>query len=526
MTEHCVLKRPLAASALAAGVAISMVGTICPWPADASQTVTVEGRLFYNDLRDVGHFDWRRDPSGAVGQKLGYSPGATNWLGAAYVVADLYEVDTVGTSLAHLNCKSEKLVGSATVNSRGEYSFTGAIDDDNCGPDGDTTPDIAVQFRLRFCTVTRCFSIQDKDGNVYRLWHSGASPDSPLGATTGTHTLADAYFESGAHDDYAKAANHFAAIHEASYIWHELANVPFYYDDFGELVVAFPAGRSAKGGAERIQYPQPAAWPKGDYHEYGHTVHGRSWQGTLGGCGNCPNGSDLRDGVASWAPTSREYPHTAFVEGWASFAGLAVRNYPDGCGTSTDSNDTKKVCNADPTEFPDDPSYVTHPGDGKSYARNVAKVLCDWLDDSAFHDDDHRLAGYGDHFSATLKSTWWNLKELWDWSNKADGLQICDYVDYYLYERKSIPNVGVQQHNAYVDWITNLVYNNAVSCGFPAPSGGGGVSGPYDDPQPPKPPGCFDGECTEPLNTPGPEPIGPPQPDPPPDELPSGTQPG
>jgi hypothetical protein len=104
---------------------------------------------------------------------------------------------------------------------------------------------------------------------------------------------------------------------------------------------------------------------------------------------------------------------------------------------------------------------------------NVTKALCDWHDES--FDDDLALAGGGDHFTADLYSMWFNLRRMYLDANlyggdySAVGLYFCDYVDYYLNVRKSAAAVGAAEHNAKVDSITDIVYNNNIACYLPAP---------------------------------------------------------
>lgn len=437
--------------------------------AHASRTITVDGSLYYNDLREIGHFEMRRDRNGNLGQQVGYSAGAQNWLGAWLVVADFYEVDTAGPSILYWNCELQKYLGSKTINSSGDYSFTATIDDDNCGPDGDDDPDIAVKFRLRFCNSTRCFSVQDGDQETYELWHSQASPSSPLEMTGSSYTLPDGYFQTS-DEHYSMAASHYAGLVEATQIWHIDNGIPFYYDEFGEVFIEFPSSlyTAAKTVApSRMHFPDPEEWPAGGYHEFGHVLHARAWEGSTGSCGDCPGGAYDRDGDPDWNGLELEYEHTALVEGWASFVGVATQYYPDGCGTSWNSNTTTRICSADPNQYPQTNTYVTYPNDGRSYPRNVAKMFCAWYDN--MFDDDSNMAGGGDHFSATLYSTWSNLETLWDWTGGDAGLDACSYVDYYLNERKSVANVGQGTHDDYVESITDLIYNAGISCDYPAP---------------------------------------------------------
>jgi hypothetical protein len=399
-----------------------------------------------------------------------------NLLAAWFVVADFYELDTVDISTLHPNCKAEESLGSSTINFRGEYSLTSSIVDDVCGADGDTVPDIGVRFRLRYCNPDkRCFSVEDDNQNNYRLWSHNAQPSAPLRGTAGTHVLVDGTFQAAPYDDFAKAVNLYAGIVEATNVWHLQTDVSFFEGGEDELFVRFPSSTvtvPSTTSGHQIHHPQVDEWIVGGSHEFGHVLHNRAWEGTTGDCGDCPGGKYERNGQASWSAISQEYPHTALVEGWANFASRVVEHWPDGCGESFDETVDAPICSADTNEYPNTSNPVTHPEDGKSYARNVTKLLCDWYDTGLHNDDDPNMAGAGDHFVANLQSVWSNLDTMWDWKNGAAGLSICDYIDYYLNERKNATNVGSISHDDYVSWITDLAFNNGIQCDLAAPSGG------------------------------------------------------
>ena len=214
----------------------------------------------------------------------------------------------------------------------------------------------------------------------------------------------------------------------------------------GEVYSRFPSTRktiATTSSDSQMHFPQVSTWisGKGPYHEYGHILNMRAWDGTTGGCGDCPGGKYERDGDDSWSPTEKEYPHAAFTEGWANFVSHVNQNWPERACSSIENNSSSKICNADTSQYPDTSDLVTYPNDGKSYAKNVTKLLCDWYDDGDHNDDDTNMAGDGDHFMASLYSVWYNLDQMWNWSGGADGLQVCDYTDYYLSERKSSARV-------------------------------------------------------------------------------------
>ena len=254
----------------------------------------------------------------------------------------------------------------------------------------------------------------------------------------------------------------------------------------GEIFINFPSLTATKAqtrGRSNIDFPYPASgWVQGGYHEFGHVVNNRAWPyDTDFLCGDCPGGKYFRDGVDSWSISSREYPYASFLEGFANFVKRVVlTGTPGDCRGSFDDNSTSYIYSGNPSEQPDTNVLVTKPWDGKSYARNVTKLLCDWFDDGAHNDDDPNMAGTGDHFTATPYSIWYNLRESGiryennhysDFLNTgaSPGIDMCEYIDYYLNERKSVANVGQATHDDYVALITDLSYNNGMKCGLARP---------------------------------------------------------
>ena len=163
----------------------------------------------------------------------------------------------------------------------------------------------------------------------------------------------------------------------------------------------------------------------------------------------------------------------ALAEGFANWVSKVTldtcdaQNFDENQVPGTSGNGSP-ICNADAAQFPDVSNVaVTYPNAGKAYARNVTKLLCDWHDSS--FDDDPSMAGGGDHFSASLFSTWRNFEEMFTIASSTDCLSICDYVDYYVNDRKSAANVGQATHDAYVDLIADLAYQNGLKCGLPTP---------------------------------------------------------
>jgi hypothetical protein len=423
----------------------------------SSIAFTLEGRLFYNDLRSAGRFNWRSDMMGAVGTQVDYSATATNYLGAMDVVADIYEIDNASGS----SCVGQEKIGSATVGPDGSFRKE-IVASDPCGP---AALEIAVIFRTRFCNSTRCFSVvADDEETVYRIAANGASPSSPRSVTGGTLDIGDSLFQTPRDDEYAMAANVYASIVDATRVLHRSGSIPFRKSEFGELYAVFPSTLKTVAtttGPDQIHIPMPATWVKGTgvVHEFGHALHMRTWDGTTGTCGDCPGGQYARDGDDTWGRASREYPHAAFSEGWANF----VRRVVDDSCSEIDVND-----GANPVYSASGPYPFRNISDGKSYAGNVTKLLCDWYDLDS--DDDTTLRGTGDHFVASsIYSVWRNLNDMWDWVDDVEGLTICDYTDYYVEGRKGAAEVGSETHERYESMIADLAFNNAMQCGLPRP---------------------------------------------------------
>jgi hypothetical protein len=119
-----------------------------------SKTVNVSGRLYYNDLRKIGRFEWRTDTSGASGTQHYYGYGhRSNQLGLLDATVAIYEVDTsIGSG-----CASTDLMGSTTVGADGAFSWTGTVSDACAEGLG------ALKISLRYCDSagTRCFSVRE-----------------------------------------------------------------------------------------------------------------------------------------------------------------------------------------------------------------------------------------------------------------------------------------------------------------------------------------------------------------------------
>lgn len=442
----------------------------------AANAVTLEGRLFFNDMRRDGNFKLRRYPDGSEGAKsASRDPGTSNFLAARAVVAEIYEVDDA--TFLNTRCQRLDLLGSVAVQSNGDFSFT-TTHVDRCGQDSSTLR-LAVQFRLRYCNgpgddePDRCFSVRTQGNDVYTVWHGQASESRPFLAAAGSHMLDDAFFQASPlngdrADLTAQAANMYASLVDAVVIWHVDNPVPFYFEPYGEVTLHFPSTRPDKCKTYstteiHCRLVSEDGWVTGDApaHEYGHVLQRRAWDGTTGPCGDCPGGLYERDGNESWSATTKEYPNAAFKEGWAN---LVQRVSHDTCAGHFDANGNSAV-------LPDTGGRTPiPPKDGKAYPRNVTKLLCDWFDEVA--DDDLARAGRGDHFRADLSSIWTNMKNMFTTATEAElegGLNLCHYVWYYVNDRKGPGAVGRDEHDRYRALIADLAYQNGVACELPEP---------------------------------------------------------
>jgi hypothetical protein len=431
-------------------------------------TVTLRGRVFYNDRRDHGLFSSRRTKTGAAGTRCGVAgvrddgtACSTNWLGAYYAVVDVIERDE-GFDRGESDCVTEDTLASVAVNADGSFTAT-FTPSDPCTSDDDTQPIIALKVRLRYCGGDWCFSLNSDDDTPYALYHPGASAQQPLPVLAGDDVdVGDmSFYPSGSSassaSNAAVAANYFASLVDTIVTVHG-AGVPFYKSDFGEIQYIFPSTASAtattKSASKVVISTFEGGWPSGktSAHEYGHVLMLRAWDGDYGF-----EGVGISAGDATIAPSRQ----IAFKEAWAELIAHAVFPATNGCELASFDDNSRKPL----------PGAL---GDGAQWRLNVTKALCDWYD--ARNDDDAALAGAGDHFAANdLYSMWLNLRNMYltadeyggDYSG--EGLWFCDYVDYYMNVRKSAAAVGNASHADYVSSITDLVYNNNIACYLPSP---------------------------------------------------------
>ncbi|MEO8629097.1 MAG: hypothetical protein ABI612_13485 [Betaproteobacteria bacterium] len=253
-----------------------------PYVEPMCRTVTVKGRVFYNDLRRNGRFSLRTNQGNTKGTAEPWTakpkPGDNaNYLGLLDGTVRIYEYDRA----SGIACQQTSYVGTAIIQGNGEYSWHGEVCD-SCAADGDGTDDksvsIVAQVSLENCTQpdSRCFSVRDPkgagkedhyndkwDGPVYARWLKGAEPARPHVASRGEIIdLGDDYFQTEragqvpAHvDDMpAQAANVFASMVDVTRKIHPESKVPFDHAKYGEIKAFFPSviGKST-GGAHSHQ---------------------------------------------------------------------------------------------------------------------------------------------------------------------------------------------------------------------------------------------------------------------------------
>lgn len=437
-------------------------------PGTSGDTVTIAGRVFYNDRREYGLHSTRRDPDGRVGTPCGIDgvradggDCAVNHVGAYGMGVDVIERDG-SVSVWTEDCRTEERLTSATVSGDGTFVAV-FVPTEACGGDTWSEPAITLRVRLRHCGEDACFSVNERLDDAYALYHPDANDTAPLLVEAGTtYQLSDMSFRAAGTDaaeatDIAVAANYHASLVDTVVSIHEEAGVPFLAEAFGEVQYVYPSDDTQSAttlSAGEVVLVQREDWVEGGVvaHEYGHVLMLRAWGGDYGW-----------DGVGlPWSVSEALEPRLAFKEGWGNYVARAVFIETHGCASADFDDNT-----ATPTTGPS--------GEGSAWVTDVNKVLCDWYDTR--DDDDPAMAGTGDRFEADdFLSVWSNLRGMYVshdayGGDPAAGLTLCDWVDYYLDVRQSSETVGGAGHDAYVAQIADLLYQNNVTCGLSSPSG-------------------------------------------------------
>lgn len=408
--------------------------------------VTISGDVFYNDQRRYGRFPYHTDPSGAPGRQYklvdadnGTSHG-DNFLSLMDATVELYEVDLIDTTAV---CEQATMVGTTTTDRYGHFTWTGQICD-TCAQDdvletgnaGNLGISVAAKVKLRYCASTgteRCFSVgqppdyatgdvpnfddHDLSLTTYSVWHTSANLTSPRKIFTATNVvMADAYFETtGTMTDLSlQAAMVHQGIAEATRRLHDDLGVPTRTDTFGEVKVVFPMRWDNHGaGHSHEQYGDdnanglclsapgtgqtdgwiPTSWGDHDteFHEYGHLVNYRAWDGygkyvdyEFADC-------NAADGDCTGEQDNEEFVAAAFKENWADFMKRVVLNEVDA------PDETLDELSCDNVAFDNDDSGATSIcflipcAHGQRSPSAVEHTLCDFYDDRV---DDNAAPSY------------------------------------------------------------------------------------------------------------------------------------
>jgi hypothetical protein len=319
------------------------------------KTITVKGKVFYNDLRKYGRFADRKTifPTIAgTADPYATSNDKQNYLGLYDGKVSLFEIDQAYIG-ATSTCAATNFVGSTQIAADGTWQWTGSICD-SCRADYDGANDngisIGAKIVLENCASpsTRCFSVDDPQGEgttdhytdtsnwgtTWARWYHDATNLAPVAVHQQTIVdLGVDYFQNSygltpgvSTDLAAQAANVFASMVDATRQVHLAHDLPFDHDAWGQIRAYFPGvtgGTAHSHQADRLCEMAPATWVSGAVtaHEYGHLTHYWAWGG-LGKWTDLEFDSD-GDGVTSddlaYDGDSREYTIAAFKEGWAEF---------------------------------------------------------------------------------------------------------------------------------------------------------------------------------------------------------------
>ena len=359
----------------------------------------VEGYAFYNDQRDDGQFGLRFDNNGNGGRRENFSGDLENYLGLLDARAVVYEVgvyDGVPNLL--------KKLGHTTIDERGFFSWAGFV----CDQWDDGAADLAVKIVLKQCDDrdSRCFSVKSPDdhpdgdhydeetwnGDVWSQWHLEATQSEPrhvVGSypfvAIGTHYFQTLPYESPAllSDVTAQAASIFASMVDVTRAVHTSGGVPYDHDAYGQVDVFYPnpiGGRGHSHEASRLCISEVSGWVSGysTAHEYGHIVHYQSWDGVGKWVSLCyEENTGLFSPKCERTDDDFEYGLQAFKEGWADFIGRTVSSLddPDASNSRENCNELERL----PMTTCGGPAPCI---DQRHIATDVAKVLCDFWDDS------------------------------------------------------------------------------------------------------------------------------------------------
>lgn len=425
--------------------------------------ITLQGRLFYNDLRAKGRFALRFDAEGSPGAEVeGERVDEANLLGALDVTVDVYEIDPSDEG----ECEAARHLASTSVDASGNFSIR-VSSVDVCGDGEAGQVQLAIAFRLMSCHTWHCYATVDDSLEVYRLWSPSATPSSPQSMGEGTVELGDFLFtdangpEPRFRGDHDQAASVFAGTVDIARWAHREGGIDAEPSEFRMLRVRFPstgAPNARASGPSLIHILKPSRhFPNnGLFHEYGHILHFRAWRGSGGRCSTCTGGQYERNGNSSWSATSLEYPYAAFKEGWANFVSRAVTG---GCLGRFDDNDSTAVIGKT-----DAGGSAPPPQNGDGVPRNITRFFCDWLDDTP--DDDTSLPGAGDRLHADgVRQLHDEIRSLWDGVPDRDALDICSLIRWYIDPTATPPAIDAGRDSRF-EAMRDTALQNGLACDF------------------------------------------------------------
>lgn len=451
---------------------------------EVCKTVSLSGRIMYNDLRESGRFGDRSTLVITVPgteDSFGDSGDRENYLGMKGVKIELHEVDLLG--LSHQGCARNALEGSTYADDDGSWSWTGEVCD-VCRIDGEGANDngvsVAARVVLAHCDDPSegCFSVDEPipngsdhfDGNwsgtTWYRWWRGADLTSPRRLFNATPVSVGVdYFQTNlpsvrmeTTDLYAKASNIFASLIDVTERVHGVEGVPFDRARWGTIRAYFPNGTGTGAHshqADRFCVGEFAGhWIPGSEttHEYGHLVHYWEWDGvgkyhsfcmdsdgdgeldTIDEDGHDTDGDgDGRkecDEGGDETGVQREYAGAAFKEGWASFVTRVTfegANTGHSCGSIHDRAPTAYSFR----RF--DNSLVCPAGaatcvEGRHFIGDVERALCEIYDG----DSDDTL----DLTFADMVDT---LRLVWTTADPADREEVREASTFGIHDTAIVP---------------------------------------------------------------------------------------
>ncbi len=406
-------------------------------------TTTLTGRLFYEDHRVVARHRNRRDLDGRAARprRQRADPRAA-YLGAYSMVVDVYEQDRAPRP----GCVPLEWVGAATVGPDGTFTVE-VPGRDRCRAERDEDRRYVLRARTRYCGDELCYQVARARLRPYALWFGLDAPfRAPVDAREAA--LGDLLFTPAgrpARNDWARAANHYAALVDAVVALHIEGGIPFQRARYGPVTVRFPSVY-ADGRTPSAQLIDAAnkGWPRGNLvmHEYGHIVHRRAWGGDYAG---------HHDPIQRWSGSRRtvEEPFIALKEGWANFVTAYVSGRCFRARYDTEAELASARRGIDGVHFP----------------QNHHRLLCDWVDDE---DDAEAGSGPGEQAHTDVLGLWRILDQTDDLTDRypahdpvREGLDVCDMMAAHIVQGAALGPAEVERRRAEA---RGLLATNDIGC--------------------------------------------------------------